>query len=102
MFRTPSEIMGRYLEQMQPQVSNNPIQITPALDSKIKRPLAKIGNYWTFIGKEAQQAIQEYLRMRGKFGQQVGPDSPLFENFHQRGKHIDISAWGDIVRGLCE
>jgi len=76
------------------------IKITPALDSKIKRPLAKIGYYWTFIGKEAQQAIQEYLRMREQFGQRLGPESPLFENFHQRGKPLDISAWDGIVRGL--
>lgn len=77
-----------------------PIKITPQLDSKIRRPLAKIGYYWTFVGPEAQKTIEEYLRMRERSGQKLGPESPLFESFHNRGGHIDIGAWGDIVRRL--
>jgi integrase len=77
-----------------------PIKITPQLDSKITRPLRKIGFYWAFIGTEAKQAIKEYLGMREKFKQKLTPESPLFENFHQRGKPLNTGAWDDIVRRL--
>ena len=77
-----------------------PIKITPQLDSKIARPLRKTGYYWAFIGKEAQQAIKDYLALREKFGHKLTSESPLFENFHRRGEPLNTGSWDDILRRL--
>jgi len=77
-----------------------PIKVTPGIDSKIRKSLAKIGFYWAFIGREAQMAIQEYLAMRERFGQKLTSDSPLFENFHHRGQPMDIGTWAEVSKRL--
>ena len=76
------------------------IKITPQLDSKITRPLSKIGYYWAFIGAQAKDAIKQYLSLREQFGQKLTPESPLFENFHARGQAMQTTSWDDTVRRL--
>ena len=73
-----------------------PIRITPDVDSKIRRPLARIGYYWAFISKQAQEAIREYLTFR----QNLTPDSPLFESDTHRP--ITYRTWNNVVHRIAK
>ncbi len=73
-----------------------PIKVTPDIDSKIRKPLARIGFYWAFIGKEAQQAVKQYLTYR----HDLTPESPLFTN--EIHKRIIYKTWLGVVHRVAK
>ncbi|MFI5449051.1 MAG: tyrosine-type recombinase/integrase [Candidatus Bathyarchaeia archaeon] len=72
-----------------------PLKITPRLDSKLEG--YDLDFYYTFLGREAAQALKEYLEARVNRGATLQDNSPIFVTHASNSKNDQIT-YGDYFR----
>jgi len=74
------------------------LKITESVDTKLRGN--DIGCYYTFLGREAAEALRDYLEWRMNDGEKLSPETPLFVSHATtvKGKRLRAGAVRQIVK----
>lgn len=74
------------------------LRITESVDTKLRS--YDVGYYCTFLGREATEALRDYLKWRMDNGEKLMPDSPVFASHATtiRGTPLSSGSIRDIIK----